>query len=148
MKREEFLGRARRLLASQLVGTLGTVYEGSPHQALVAYVYSSDLRELFFVTRAYTRKVEAMRANPRVSLLVDDRQNLASDFASCTVVTARGTAALLPAERHAHFLTQYRERHPYLVDFLTSPTSAYYRIQVRSYSLVSDFQRVDELVLA
>ena len=146
-QREEFLQRTRELLESRRVGVLATHYRDIPHQSLIAYVTSEDLREIFFVTPRYTRKAQAMSENPNVSLLVDNRQNTAGDFDACIVVTAKGTAEELPAQPAPYLLPLYLGRHPYLEEFARSSSSSFFRIRVYSYAMVSSFQRVEELRL-
>jgi len=74
------------------VEVLATRYKGKPHQSLIAYINSDDLKQIFFITPTYTRKVAAMQEAPSVALLVDNRQNLEMDFDACMAVTARGMA--------------------------------------------------------
>ena len=147
MKNEEFLDQVGQLLDSQRVGVLATHYKNTPHQSLIAYIHSESLREIFFITPRYTRKVEAMAADPRVAFIVDNRQNVESDFDACIAVTAKGTVEELPRHPRPPFLSQYLKKHPYLEEFVASPSCCYYRIRVKSYTLVSSFQRVEELIL-
>jgi general stress protein 26 len=147
MRNEEFLDQVGQLLESQRVGVLATHYKETPHQSLIAYTHSESLREIFFVTPRYTRKVEAMTSDPRVALIVDNRQNVESDFDACIAVTAKGTVEELAQQPRPPFLSRYLEKHPYLEEFVVSPTCCYYRIRVESYNLVSSFQRVEELIL-
>jgi len=147
MRNEEFLDQVGQLLDSQRVGVLATHYRNTPHQSLIAYIHSESLRDIFFVTPRYTRKVEAMTADPRVALIVDNRQNLESDFDACVAVTAKGRVEELPQDPQPPFLSRYLKKHPYLEEFVVSPPCCYYRIRVNSYTLVSGFQRVEELIL-
>ena len=144
---KEFLDQIEQLLASQRVGVLATRYQKTPHQSLIAYISSGDLREIFFVSPLYTRKVMAIEKDPRVALLVDSRQNMEKDFDACIAVTAKGTVERLPEQRLEPFLSQYLDRHPYLQEFVSSPSCGYFLLHVRSYSLVSRFQQVEELSL-
>ena len=147
MRNEEFLDQVGQLLDSQRVGVLATHHKNTPHQSLIAYIHSESLRDIYFITPRYTRKVEAMREDPRVALIVDNRQNVESDFDACIAVTAKGTAEELPRQPRPAFLTWYLKKHPYLEEFVASPTCCYFRIRVQSYTLVSSFQRVEELIL-
>ena len=147
MRNEEFLDQVGQLLESQRVGVLATHYKNTPHQSLIAYIHSESLRDIFFVTPRYTRKVEAMASDPRVALIVDNRQNVEKDFDACIAVTAKGTVEQLPSQPQPSFLSRYLKKHPYLKDFAVSPSCCYYRIRVKSYTLVSSFQRVEELIL-
>jgi len=145
--KKEFLDQVGRLLSSQRVGVLATHYKHTPHQSLVAYLSSEDLRDIFFVSPKYTRKVAAIKEDPRVALLVDNRQNLESDFDACIAVTAKGTAEEVPEQQRGPFISRYLERHPYLEEFVSSPSCSFYLIRVQSYTLVSRFQKVEELFL-
>lgn len=88
-----------------------------------------------------------MASDPLVAFIVDNRQNLESDFDACMAVTAKGTAEELPQHPRPHFLSRYLQKHPYLEEFVISPSCCYYRIRVKSYTLASSFQRVEELIL-
>jgi len=147
MRNQEFLDQVGKLLDAQRVGVLATHYKNTPHQSLIAYIHSESLRDIFFITPRYTRKVEAMTADPRVALIVDNRQNVESDFDACIAVTAKGTVEEFPRQPRPEFLTRYLNKHPYLEEFVASPTCCYFRIRVHSYTLVSSFQRVEELIL-
>ena len=147
MRNEEFLDQVGQLLDSQRVGVLSTHYRKTPHQSLIAYIHSESLREIFFITPRYTRKVEAIMEDPRVALLVDNRQNVERDFDACIAVTAKGVAEELPRQPEPPFLSRYLRKHPYLREFVAFPSCCYYRIRVQSYTLVSSFQRVEELIL-
>jgi nitroimidazol reductase NimA-like FMN-containing flavoprotein (pyridoxamine 5'-phosphate oxidase superfamily) len=145
--RSEILGRVRSLLDSQRLGVLGTHFEDAPHQSLVAFVASEDLREIYFASPARTRKAEALRKNARVALLVDNRKNLDSDFDASLALTAKGSAELLSKDETLAVAPLYVKRHPSLQEFAASPSCRFYRIRVQSYSLVSRFQHVEELLL-
>jgi nitroimidazol reductase NimA-like FMN-containing flavoprotein (pyridoxamine 5'-phosphate oxidase superfamily) len=134
-------------LLSQRLGVLGTHFEDAPHQSLVAFVASEDLREIYFASPAQTRKAEALRKDARVALLVDDRKNRGSDFDASTAVTAKGSAELLSQDEALAVAPLYVTRHPSLKDFAASPSCRFYCIRVRSYSLVSRFQHVEEVLL-
>jgi hypothetical protein len=86
-------------------------------------------------------------SDPRVALIVDNRQNVESDFDACIAVTAKGTVEELPHQPQPPFLPRYLKKHPYLEEFAASPSCCYFRIRVHSYTLVSSFQRVEELIL-
>jgi general stress protein 26 len=145
--RSEILDRVRRLLFSQRLGVLGTHFEDAPHQSLVAFVVSEDLREIYFASPARTRKAEALRKDARVALLVDNRKNLDSDFDASLALTAKGAAELLSDDETLAVAPLYLKRHPTLQEFAASPSCRFYRIKVQSYSLVSRFQHVEELLL-
>ena len=143
----EVLCQVRSLLRSQRLGVLGTRFEDAPHQSLVAFVASEDLREIYFASPAQTRKAEALSKEPRVAFLVDNRKNLGSDFDASMAVTAKGSAELLSQNEALAVAPLYVKRHPSLQEFAASSSCRFYRIRVHSYSLVSRFQHVEELLL-
>jgi nitroimidazol reductase NimA-like FMN-containing flavoprotein (pyridoxamine 5'-phosphate oxidase superfamily) len=143
----EALNQVRSLLVSQRLGVLGTRFEDAPHQSLVAFVASEDLREIYFASPAQTRKAEALRKDARVAFLVDNRKNLENDFDASIAVTATGSAEILSANEALAVVPRYVERHPSLKDFSVSPSCRFYRIRVQRYSLVSKFQNVEEILL-
>jgi len=141
----DFLRRARELLDAQRFGVLGTLFEGAPHLSLVAFAASDDLREITFASPAGTRKVAAIRGDPRVSLLVDDRKNLGSDLDAGVALTVTGVAEPLSAPGSSAVVSRYLGRHPDLAGFVASPSCRFFRIRVLRCSLVSRFQQVEEL---
>jgi nitroimidazol reductase NimA-like FMN-containing flavoprotein (pyridoxamine 5'-phosphate oxidase superfamily) len=143
----EVQGQVRGLLLSQRLGVLGTRFEDAPHQSLVAFVASEDLREIYFASPAQTRKAEALHKDARVAFLVDNRKNLENDFDASIAVTAKGSAEMLSADEALAFVPRYVKRHPSLKDFAASPSCRFYRIRVQRYSLVSKFQNVEEILL-
>lgn len=132
------------LFASQRFAVLATEDCGQPFASLMAFVATPDLRQMVILTEQTTRKYAYLRANPRVALLIDDRENKGSDTEDSVVVTALGTAEELNREEGAPLLERFLERHPYLASFAASPTCAIVCVTIRSYQLVSRFQKVVE----
>jgi len=102
-------------------------------------------REVLFATTRSTRKYENITADARVALLIDNRSNQDSDIHEATAVTATGRADEIEGADKERFLRLYLERHPYLQDFVNSPTCALLRVRVETYYLVNRFQEVTEL---
>ncbi|WP_291315010.1 pyridoxamine 5'-phosphate oxidase family protein [Desulfuromonas sp.] len=137
----------RELLEGQRLGVLATSLEGHPYTTLVAFAASDDLRHLVFATTSATRKFANLEADPRVSLLVDSRTGSAADFREAAAVTALGTAVEASAPEREALLPLYLARHPYLREFVASPSCTLLRVAVRRYCLVRRFQEVEELCL-
>ena len=60
---------ARALLASRRVGRLGCVYEGGPYVVPINYVLDG---ESIYTHSLPGQKIEALRANPKACLQVDE----------------------------------------------------------------------------
>jgi len=135
------------LLASQKLAVLSTQsVEGYAYASLIAFAASDDLRTIVLATPRATRKFANIRNNSRVSLLIDDRSNRDTDFHDAKAVTVMGIAEEAgPDAGRSRHAALYLEKHPYLDDFLRSPTTAFIKVSVLRYYLVSRFQEVMEL---
>ena len=135
----------KKLLNSQPLAVLATQGEGQPYASLVAFVPSDDLKSLYFATTRSTRKYANLAADSRVALLVDNRSNKTSDFRWAMAATATGEAKEMdPAER-ATAMDLYLKRHPYLKEFVQSPTCVFCEIRVEAFIVVTRFQNVVEV---
>ena len=144
-ERPQIIKRIKELFLSQNLAILATQNEGQPYTSLVSFASSDTLKQIFFVTPQYTRKYINLSADSRVSILVDNRSNKASDIGKAIAVTAIGDAEEIKVDEKNEVLLVYLAKHPYMEDFAKSPTSALLRINVRKYIMVSRFQKVLEL---
>ncbi len=136
-----------KLLTEQLVGVLGTFDGQTPYTSIVAFAAVSDFRELIFATPRATRKFANLQTCPRASLLIDNRQNSTDDFHAAMAVTARGEISVFDTDERLDAMACFLNRHPYLEDFVTSPSSAMIAITVHDYVIVRRFQDVTEIVM-
>jgi nitroimidazol reductase NimA-like FMN-containing flavoprotein (pyridoxamine 5'-phosphate oxidase superfamily) len=133
------------ILDLQKLSVLATQGDGRPYGSLVAFAATSDLKTLFFATKRATRKYSNLLAHPNVAMVIDTRTNQAADFSDATAVTALGEVEEVAANDRQEFLNFYIEKHPYLKEFVESPTCVLLRVRVRNYIMVSRFQNVLEL---
>ena len=140
----ELKNLVRRTLESQNLGVLATLDKKNPYENLVAFISSEDLKYIFFTTAVYTRKYANLKNHPSVSFMVDTRSNSAKDFHECVAITALGDARETVRDEHHASLQLYLEKHPYLEDFVRSPSTRIFRIRVKKYVVVSEFQNVSE----
>jgi hypothetical protein len=141
----EMLAVIRNLLESQRLAVLATQNHGQPYSNLIAIAATGDLRHLLFATTRATRKYANLMADSRVAVLVDNRQNDPGDFAEAAALTALGKAWELQGGGRQQFLQVYLGKHPYLEEFVTSPTCALLRIKVEKYIVVTRLQEVREV---
>lgn len=137
--------RLKTLLESQKLAVLATHLGGQPYGSLVCFASAPDGRELFFATTRATRKYANLSADDRVALVVDNRSNQDSDIHEATALTAVGRVEELSGQEREHLEAVYLTKHPYLKDFVKSPTCAFLRVTVETYYLVCRFQEVTEL---
>lgn len=144
-KKETLIQQVRELLQSQQLSVLATHNKGQPYASLVAFAAAQDLKEIYFATSRTTRKYANLTADPRVAVLVDSRSNRVSDFHRATAATVVGKAHEVDDEERDSIARLYLSKHPHLKEFVQSPTCALLRVRVKTYYLVSKFQKVMEL---
>ena len=105
---------------------------------------SAGLPAVLFATPRDSRKYRDLRANPRVSLLLDTRGERDRDYGRAEAITVVGRASVLRAGSSA-----WREaglvlhvKHPALAAFLEAETTALVRVEIEEAVHVGGFQRV------
>lgn len=141
---EDIAGQVRKLCASQKLAVLCTQSGNQPYASLMAFFVSLDLKRLYLMTPKDTRKFKNLAANPRVAVLVTSSENQPSDFQQAMAATVIGSAAEIRGPNRQRLIDRYIEKHPHLVDFATSPSSALVEVAVETYVLVENFQQVSE----
>jgi len=139
---KEFL---RDLFSSQRLAVLATQNRRQPYGNLVAFMATNDLRLLLFATTRATRKYANISSNPRIAMVVDNRSNQEADFHQAAAVTATGVVKEVEGSEKERFQKLYLSKHPYLKEFVSSPTCALLKVEVETYYVVNRFQNVMEL---
>ena len=134
----------KNLFWSQPLAVLATQENGQPYGNLVAFVATKDLKHLLFATARATRKYTNITIDPRVAMVMDNRTNQETDFQKAIVVTAMGSVEEVKGTEKSRFLKLYLSKHPYLEDFVKSPTCALLKVKVDTYYVVRRFQKVIE----
>jgi nitroimidazol reductase NimA-like FMN-containing flavoprotein (pyridoxamine 5'-phosphate oxidase superfamily) len=147
-KYDQLRYRLRDLFDSQKLAVLSTHHNGQPYASLVAFLATTDLRYIFFITPKTTRKFANLTADNRVAILINSSSNQVSDFHRAISVTAVGQAEEVGGSERELILDQYLQKHPHLEDFGRSPTCALVRVSVKTYYMVQNFQNVMELQIA
>ena len=135
----------KELFASQRLGVLATQGREQPYGSLVAFMGTADLKHLVFATPRATRKYVNISKNPRAAMVIDNRSNRETDFHQAAAVTATGIVKEVERSEKRSLLKLYLSGHPYLKDFVSSPTCALLRMDVETYYVVRQFQNVVEL---
>lgn len=138
----------KALFEKQGLAVLATHLDGQTHGSLVAVAVAKDLRELVFATSRSTRKFNQLSKNPRVALVMDNRNNTATDFQKAVAVTISGIAEEISGATRDAWMVEFLAKHPNLREFALSPTCALVRVRVEKHSLVERFQNVTELRFA
>jgi len=139
---KEFL---KDLFSKQRLAVLATQNRGQPYGSLVAFMATGDLKHLLFATTRATRKYANISKNPRIAMVVDTRSNREADFHQAAAVTATGVVKEMVGPQKRRLQKLYLSKHPYLKEFVSSPTCALLRMDVETYYIVRQFQNVVEL---
>ena len=137
-----------RLLETQKYAVLATDNHGQPYTSLMAFSVTEDLQSFILMTERGRLKYENLMANPRVAIMIDNRENLGSDLQEAVAVTAQGLAEEIAGDARDEWRALCLARHPALQAFADSPTCALIRIKVTSYIVVRCFQEVIEWRIA
>ena len=137
--------QAAELLASQKLAVLATQGGGQPYGSVISFAVTTDLKQVLFATPRTTRKYDNMRADHRVALVVDNRENSEADLHRAMALTITGDAEEVSPEGREDGLRIYLEKHPNLKGFVTSPSCALVCVRVHSMFLVQRFQEVSVL---
>lgn len=145
LEKEECLKKLKTFFESQLLAVLATQDETTPYTSLVAFASNEKLTYLLFATPKATRKYSNMQTNPAVALLIDNRKNTKEDIQEATTVTAMGRVEQIEDFERSIMEKVYLMKHPYIVDFLNSPKTAFLKIRIERYTVVTHFQHVVEI---
>lgn len=145
LEKEKMLEHLKEFFESQPLAVLATQSEIAPYVSLVAFASNEKLTYLLFSTTKATRKFSNLKTNPAVSLLIDNRKNKIEDFRDAMAVTAIGRAEIVENFERDIMEKIYLVKHPHLVDFLHSPTTAFFKVHIEKYIVVTHFQHVIEV---
>jgi hypothetical protein len=135
----------RELFRGQLFAALATQQLTRPYSNLVAFATTDDLKNIIFATKRATNKYSNLLSNNNVSMLIDNRTNRDSDFRNAVAVTAIGAAEEVRGNELESLLCLYLIKHHNLEKFVHSPDSALFKIKIKKYYIVRNFQEVMEL---
>jgi len=130
-------GLLRELFASQKFAALATEDGGKPHNCLVAFATTDDLRNLLFTTARDTSKYRNIVAESRVAILVDSRSNQDSDFRNAIAVTATGRAKEAKGKERDRLLVIYLAKYPQLAGFSNASENALVKVEIENYEIAT-----------
>src|SRR5688572_4032446 len=103
-----------RLIRSTRIAALGTLHDGEPNLAMVAYAFAEDFSAFYIHVSRLGKHTTDMENDPRVSLLITETDDHRPDPQTLARVAIRGTAEMLPRidPGYAQVKTIYLERFP------------------------------------
>ncbi|MCU0600949.1 MAG: pyridoxamine 5'-phosphate oxidase family protein [Desulfobacterales bacterium] len=132
---KDFPGRIRSLVNSRNVCVLATLDNDRPYCSLMNYVTDESCRDFYMVTLRNSNKYRNLLANPRVSLLVDSREN--APLSSSQALTVEGIFEPVAEDGKRNWaLTRLIDRNPLLKDFISLPDVDVICIRAQSFLLL------------
>jgi nitroimidazol reductase NimA-like FMN-containing flavoprotein (pyridoxamine 5'-phosphate oxidase superfamily) len=129
------------LFTKQRFAVIATQASNEPYTSLIAFSSTENLSYLIFATLRQTRKYENLIQNTKISMLIDNRENLSSDVKNAIAVTVVGNATEIIDNRQ-HFMDIHLKKHPYLKEFLQDANCALIGLSVEKIFIVRQFQQI------
>ena len=84
-----------RLIRSTRIAALGTLHDGEPNLAMVAYAFAEDFSAFYIHVSKLGKHTADMENDPRVSLLITETDDRRADPQTLARVSIRGLAEIL-----------------------------------------------------
>jgi len=130
----------RRLCTQQRFAVVATQSDIEPYTSLVAFSATKDLSCLIFATLRQTRKFINIKKNPKISMLIDTRENLSSDVKNAIAITVVGTAYEIKEDTQ-RIIDILLKKHPYLAEFIKNKNCALIGLSVEKFFIAQQFQQ-------
>jgi nitroimidazol reductase NimA-like FMN-containing flavoprotein (pyridoxamine 5'-phosphate oxidase superfamily) len=147
MLEEIQIQQLQSLFSSQTTGVLATETNHRPYANLVAFSYSSDFKNIYFVTQKETKKYDNLCKNPNISMIIDNRKNDPVNFKNAIAVTAIGQATELIDENRMNHIELHRKRLPGLEHFTRLSSVALFKIEVQVYIVADGLMNISTYYL-
>lgn len=135
------------LIRSRRVAALGTIHDGEPNLAMVAYAFAEDFSALYIHVSRLGKHSKDMENDPHVSLLITQSDDARPDPQTLERVSIRGTAELLPRTRadYARIKSLYLARFPTAEQFFSLGDFNLWTITPKGGRFVAGFGRAFNL---
>ena len=122
----------RTLLATERRCVLATSHRGMPHASLMNFTYLGAEGTIIMSAGADTRKVQNIRDNPRVALLVSEGIGDTAASMSCTL---SGVARIVDPHCTDDYRRRHRDRHPGIAPFLDPQDTVIIAVEIAEATL-------------
>ena len=137
-----------RLIRSTRIAALGTIHEGEPNLAMVAYAFAEDFSAFYIHVSRLGKHTTDMENNPHVSLLIAETDDGRPDPQTLARVSIRGMSEILPRTDpdYAQVKKIYLDRFPEAEQFFSLGDFNLWRITPIGERFVAGFGRAFNLV--
>lgn len=137
-----------RLISETRVAALGTLHDGEPNLAMVAYAVAEDFSSFYIHVSKLGKHTADMENDPRVSLLIAETDDHRADPQTLARVSIRGTAEILPRTdpNYSQVKSIYLQRFPEAEQLFSLGDFNIWKITPRGGRFVAGFGRAFNLV--
>jgi heme iron utilization protein len=137
-----------RLIRETRVAALGTLHDGEPNLAMVAYAFAEDFSAFYIHVSKLGKHTTDMESDPRVSLLIAETDDRRADPQTLARVSIRGTAEILPRTDpiYAQVRRIYLDRFPKAEQLFSLGDFNIWKITPKGGRFVAGFGRAFYLV--
>lgn len=137
-----------RLIRDTRVAALGTLHDGEPNLAMVAYAFAEDFSAYYIHVSKLGKHTTDMENDPHVSLLITETDDHRPDPQTLARVSIRGTAEILPRTSllYASAKSLYLQRFPEAELLFSLGDFNIWRITPKGGRFVAGFGRAFNLV--
>lgn len=116
---------------------LCTEHEGNPYCSLMTFTLGKDNKTLYMVATDDSKKYKNIALNPRVSILMDNRQSLGKISNNEIIsVTFEGYYEAVDKEKSEEGKKALLEKHPDLYEIIQDPKCILLSIRLKAYKLL------------
>lgn len=137
-----------RLIRGTRIAALGTLHEGEPNLAMVAYAYAKDFSAFYIHVSRLGKHTRDMETDPRVSLLITETDDRRADPQTLARVSLQGTAEVLLRDALDYALIKdlYLRRFPEAEQMFSLGDFNIWKITPKSGRFVAGFAQAFNLV--
>jgi putative heme iron utilization protein len=136
------------LIRSARIAAFGTLHDGEPNLAMVAYAFAEDFSAFYIHVSKLGKHTTDMENDPHVSLLITEADDRRPDPQTLARVSLRGTAEMLPRidPGYPQVKRIYLERFPEAEQFFHLGDFNIWKITPKGGRFVAGFGRAFNLV--
>lgn len=136
------------LIRSSRIAALGTLHEGEPNLAMVAYALASDFSAFYIHVSRLGKHTGDMENDPHVSLLITETDDGRADPQTLVRLSIRGRAEVLPRSNpgYAQIKSIYLARFPEAEPLFSLGDFNIWKITPKGGRFIAGFGRAFNLV--
>lgn len=137
-----------RLIRNTRIATLGTLHEGEPNLAMVAYAFAEDFSALYIHVSKLGKHTRDMESDARVSFLIAQTDDSRADPQTLARVSLQCTASVLArdASNYAYIKNLYLKRFLEAEQFFSLGDFNLWELTPRNGRFVAGFGQAFNLV--